>query len=131
MSSGGAIRSVYAIAGRQAELKMRQCNLFSVVSCLLLSQATVLSCSSTGAPAALCPHPDSVHPDTTSQIPWEQAVQVLLHCDVVKVFQTHDLQVRIELADGTQYFTTQPEIDAAFHLLSEHNLLDELEYWTE
>lgn len=85
-------------------------------------------CSNTGDE---CPHPDSVHPDTTGQIPWEQAVQVLLHCDVVKVIQTHDLRVRIELADGTKYSTDEPEIDAVLHLLSEHDLLGGLEYWTE
>ncbi len=62
---------------------------------------------------AACNLPDSdTNVETNArQVTWDEAVSILYAGDVVSVFQTHDLQVRLTLKDGTTVVATEPAID--------------------
>jgi len=52
-------------------------------------------------------------------ISWERAVELVLAGSVAEASQTHDLRVYVRLVDGTEYRTTEPQIDAIFMVVEE------------
>ena len=48
------------------------------------------------------------------EISWERAVELVGEGQVAAVAQYHSLKVEIRLVDGTEYWTTEPQIDAIF-----------------
>jgi len=48
------------------------------------------------------------------EITWERAVALVGEGQVAAVAQYHSLKVEIRLIDGTEYWTTEPQIDAIF-----------------
>lgn len=58
---------------------------------------------------------DNVAPDTSEgQVSWDRARALILSGQVEQVTQLHSLEVTLQLRDGTQLVTTEPEIDAVF-----------------
>ena len=53
----------------------------------------------------------------TDELPWEQAVAQLESCNVAMAVQTHDLEVRLTLHDGSQVVAREPMIDEVFRVL--------------
>jgi hypothetical protein len=76
---------------------------------LLILTIVLAACSSNGEPT---PQPgDEGYP---SEVKWEEAVELLYTGDVVGVTQLHNLTVTLEMKDGSQVKTIEPEIDAIF-----------------
>jgi hypothetical protein len=51
---------------------------------------------------------------SSQDISWDQAVDLLGNGQVAFAAQTHSLQVYLELADGSRLRTLEPQIDAIF-----------------
>lgn len=58
-----------------------------------------------------------VGPDNT--VSWDDARTIIKDGDVDSVFQSHARLVKITMADGTRYQTTEPEIDAVIAWVKE------------
>ena len=52
-----------------------------------------------------------------SEIPWEEARELILAGEVAQVTQLHSLEVTLELKDGRRLVTMEPEIDAVFDVV--------------
>lgn len=52
-------------------------------------------------------------------IPWEQAADLIRNGLVEAVFQTHALDVTLELKDGRSLTTIEPQIDDVFQVIDE------------
>ncbi len=55
-------------------------------------------------------------------VSWEDAKTIIRDGDVQSVYQTHQLDVTITMADGTTYQTKEPDIDAVIHWVEECGL---------
>ena len=53
------------------------------------------------------------------EITWERAVRLVGEGRVAAVAQYHSLKVEIRLIDGTEYWTTEPQIDAIFGVVED------------
>ena len=49
------------------------------------------------------------------RVAWSDAIQVLYTGQVTHIFQTHHLDVTLQLKNGTVLTTKEPTIDAIFH----------------
>jgi inhibitor of cysteine peptidase len=54
-----------------------------------------------------------------TDIEWEEARELILAGEVAQVTQLHSLEVTLELKDGRQLVTMEPEIDAVFDVVDE------------
>ena len=52
--------------------------------------------------------------NSSNAVDWQTAVEIINAGQVTEVFQTHNLQVTLTLADGSQIKTIEPSIDAIF-----------------
>jgi inhibitor of cysteine peptidase len=52
-----------------------------------------------------------------TEVPWEEARELILAGEVQQVTQLHSLEVTLELTDGRRLVTTEPEIDAVFNVV--------------
>jgi len=57
--------------------------------------------------------------DSGSELEWEEARELILAGEVVQVTQLHSLEVTLELKDGRQLVTKEPEIDAVFDVVDQ------------
>ncbi len=71
----------------------------------------------------------NVGPENT--ISWDDAVTVITEGDVDYVYQTHDLNVRINMEDGTKYLTTEPDIDEAWRVIKATGRDEEIRFMTQ
>jgi hypothetical protein len=73
-----------------------------------------------GAPA---PIPSASAPAATPtgerSIAWNEAVDLIMDCEVAAVFQAHSLVVGLTLRDGSRARTVEPRIDMVFDVVSE------------
>lgn len=53
-------------------------------------------------------------PELGNNISWQEALLLLEQCQVKSITQTHDLSVYLDLADGRQLITKEPQIDEIF-----------------
>ena len=53
-------------------------------------------------------------PAIIKQVDWQAAIEILYAGRVTEIMQTHDLQVRLTLKDGSQITTVEPKMDAIF-----------------
>jgi len=95
-----------------------------VVSTALLA-LLLASCGSTGTDLSKI----EVGPDNT--VSWDDAKTIIRDGDVDSVFQSHSRLVRISLADGTRYQTTEPEIDDVIDWVRECGKADSIGIMTE
>lgn len=51
------------------------------------------------------------------EVSWDEAKDLILSGDVEQVTQLHSLQVTLDLSDGRQLVTTEPEIDAVLDVV--------------
>ena len=56
-------------------------------------------------------------------VPWEDASLMLEHQDVREIFTTHKRSVRVELKDGTLFWSKSPEINTAADILHKRGLM--------
>ena len=70
-----------------------------------------------------------VGPDNT--VSWEDAKTIIKDGNVKTVFQSHALQVKITMASGTRYQTTEPEIDDVIEWLEKCGKRDSVGIITE
>ena len=64
--------------------------------------------------------PPSSHPPTdpsVRRVTWDEAVGLITGGMVTQAFQTHALEVRLNLTDGTSVVTTEPRIDEVFRVI--------------
>jgi hypothetical protein len=85
----------------------------TLVATLLVGAAlTLAACGGDdGGGPAPTPYP--------SEIAWEQVPDLLATGEVETVFQTHALDVALQMKDGSQIATTEPGIDDIFRLVDE------------
>ena len=57
--------------------------------------------------------------DDAEVVDWETAVAILNSGDVVEIFQTHSLDVRLTLQDGRIIKTVEPNIDDIFRAIED------------
>lgn len=48
------------------------------------------------------------------EVSWEEALEILNSGEVTAIYQLHNLEVTLELKDGTSIKTIEPNIDAIF-----------------
>lgn len=70
-----------------------------------------------------------VGPDNT--VSWADAKAIIQHGDVDTVFQTHALEVRIHMKDGTAYNTLEPAIDDVIRWIDEIGKRDQIAIATQ
>jgi hypothetical protein len=68
------------------------------------------------------PNPDRKFED--GEVSWDDALSILKSCKVAGIFQGHDLNVQLQLKDGSSVWLREPSIDAIF---AEFDLLNECE----
>ena len=51
------------------------------------------------------------------RVTWDEAVGLITGGMVTQAFQTHALEVRLNLTDGTSVVTTEPRIDEVFRVI--------------
>jgi hypothetical protein len=64
--------------------------------------------------------PPSSHPPTDpslTRVSWDEAKQLITSGQVQQAFQTHALEVRLNLKDGRSVVTTEPRIDEVFQVI--------------
>ncbi len=64
-------------------------------------------------------------------VSWEDAKTIIKDGNVKTVFQSHALRVKITLASGTSYQTTEPEIDDVIEWLEKCGKRDSVGIMTE
>jgi len=84
------------------------------------------------AASALAYFPLTQQPSNRYSVSWENAITVLNTGQVMRVFESHHLDVTLSLKSGTVITTKEPTIDAIFHEIQKcgdpcHNV----EEWTE
>lgn len=57
---------------------------------------------------------DNTPVETSQDIIWSRAIEILNSGQVKQVFQAHSLEVRLKLKDGTTFKTQEPSIDDIF-----------------
>ena len=62
---------------------------------------------------------NEIHEDTKTEIPWEEAKELIRSGRVMLVTQLHSLEVTLEMENGRRLVTTEPEIDAVFDVVDE------------
>ena len=63
---------------------------------------------------------DNESPESSPvDVSWEEARELILAGEVAQVAQLHSLEVTLELKDGRQVVTVEPEIDAVFDVVDE------------
>jgi hypothetical protein len=83
-------------------------------------------------PAVIAPPPASVpasgnssetvttpcvgEPDAPISIPWEEAVAMIENARVRAIYQSHCLEVRLDMVDGESYLTFEPALDEVFRV---------------
>ncbi|TMI16434.1 hypothetical protein E6H35_00105 [Candidatus Bathyarchaeota archaeon] len=67
------------------------------------------------AASALVYSPLTQQPPNRHNVSWENAIAVLNTGQVMRVFQSHHLDVTLSLKNGTVMTTKEPTIDAIFH----------------
>ncbi|SRR6266568_141758 len=65
--------------------------------------------------SALAYFPLTQQPSNRHRISWENAIAILNTGQVIRVFQTHHLDVTLTLKNETVLTTREPTIDAVFH----------------
>jgi len=63
----------------------------------------------------------SLYPDAKDgdEVPWSNAVAIILNGEVTQVMQTHDLKVSLSLKDGRTLMTIEPNIDDMIKVIEE------------
>ena len=90
---------------------MQKQGLFLISSIFLLLAALVLSACNTGNATNT---PTAGDPTV---ITWDAAVDLIKEGNVKQVFQTHSLDVTLDMKSGEQYKTTEPSIDDVFKVI--------------
>jgi hypothetical protein len=70
--------------------------------------------SGSGPPSSMLPTDPSVQ-----RVTWDEAKGLITGGMVTQAFQTHALEVRLNLKDGTSVVTTEPRIDEVFRVIRE------------
>src|SRR5437867_11561326 len=65
--------------------------------------------------SALAYFPLTQQPSNLHSVSWENAITILNTGQVMRVFQSHHLDVTLSLKNGTVMTTREPTIDAIFH----------------
>jgi len=64
-------------------------------------------------------------------VSWEDAKTIIRDGDVKSVFQSHSLQVSVQMEDGTTYSTTEPGIDDVIRWVEDCGKRDSIGVMTE
>src|SRR3989449_9805660 len=84
------------------------------------------------AASALAYFPLTQQPSNRYSVSWENAITVLNTGHVMRVFQSHHLDVTLSLKGGTVITTKEPTIDAIFHEIQKcGDLCQSIQEWTE
>jgi hypothetical protein len=83
---------------------------------VLVSLVMVVGTGCEDSPATTSMSGNSGEPQ---EITWERAVDLVREGQVAAVAQYHSLKVEIRLIDGTEYWTTEPRIDAIFRVVED------------
>lgn len=65
--------------------------------------------------------------DKTTRLEWSKAVELVRACDVLSVYQGHDLTVRLKTTEGNFILTEAPRIDEVLIILSERSGCDPIQ----
>lgn len=74
---------------------------------------------------------DGIYSIVNSTVSWEDAVKIISEGDIDYVFQTHDRTVNIKMKDGSDFFTTEPNIDEVIRVIERAGKSDEIGIMTE
>jgi thioredoxin-related protein len=57
--------------------------------------------------------------DAPKEINWEKAKEMILSGEIQTVVQSHNLKVTLQHKDGTQFLTTEPELDSVMQIVKQ------------